>query len=86
MIAETSLMSVSLWNNHIATSKSSIESTTKITYTNLRMPVNENALNWESRLPNHPCGTTGGEQADIVLGKAFCQVQKTGLVVDREDS
>jgi hypothetical protein len=44
-----------------------------------------NALNWESRFPDHPRGTTRRKQADIVLGKTLCQVQKTSLVVDGED-
>jgi hypothetical protein len=50
-----------------------------------RLSVCIDLLDREARLSDHLGGTSRSENSNILLDKALSQVQKTGLVVDRDD-
>src|SRR5690242_14641001 len=42
-------------------------------------------LNWESRLPNHPCRSTRSQNSNILLDQTFGEVKQASLVIDRHN-
>lgn len=51
----------------------------------LATPVKKYLLNREAGLPDHLGSSSRGKNADILLDEAFGQVEKAGLVVNRDD-